>query len=560
MIKAIPGNYFETEQYLTTGSGNMTAMRNVSASFLFLLLAAFSIACTPAGEKPTPDVPGSYKEILSEQAELDIPEPEIWELPNGLKVYYYFNDELPQMFATLWLPGGELYDPASKAGLASAVGSQLREGGIPGYTPDALDEALDSLAAKIETSYGDEFGKVSMYALEEDFPKVFELFSAVALRPSFNGNRLLLWKFLAGEAISRRADSPETMAAMAFVELIFGEDSAYSRYPSTQSVQSITRNDLYDFHRTFVRPNGSILAISGSVPRMEVKQQIERAFAGWSANLDPLPALPPLRPAEAPGVYLLRRPIEQATVLMGHPGPPRHSEDEFAQILYSQILGSGGFSSLLFSEIRSRLGLAYSVGGGFRTGVKRGKFSIGMQTKNSSVFDAINAVLGLVKETRSQQPAEEQFQEAKLAKLRSYVFKFSAPDAIVDRRALLKFLGYPSDFDQTFTDMFAELTKADVLRVAEDEVHPENMRILVVGNVSKDALEKEFGARFPIHEMRFDTESHIIRERAAVAIPAQGPIAETGESPSSVSAFQQNGRPDITPEWQAPGPQKKGSQ
>ena len=168
-----------------------------------------------------------------------IPQAEEWQLPNGLKVYYYFNDELPQMRGRLYLPGGSLFNDSGITGLAAATGSQMREGGVPGLLPDQLDKRLDDLAASIESAFGDEYGTVSFFSLSEDFDEVFSLFGQVVREPVFNAQRLGLWKMLAAERIRRRRDKPKTMAAMAFADLVYGDESAYSKTTTFESVRFI---------------------------------------------------------------------------------------------------------------------------------------------------------------------------------------------------------------------------------------------------------------------------------------------------------------------------------
>ncbi len=57
------------------------------------------------------------------------------------------------------------------------------------------------------------------------------------------------------------------------------------------------------------------------------------------------------------------------------------------------ILGGGGFSSRLLTEVRAKRGFAYSVNSAFDFKKFTGSFSVNFQTKNDSAREAISIVL-----------------------------------------------------------------------------------------------------------------------------------------------------------------------
>jgi zinc protease len=70
---------------------------------------------------------------------------------------------------------------------------------------------------------------------------------------------------------------------------------------------------------------------------------------------------------------------------------------------------------------------------------------------------------------------------AKEGYLNSFVFNFETKGNIVERLMVYEYFGYPSDFLQKTRQNVEKVKKADVLRVARDNLHPDKIQILAVG-------------------------------------------------------------------------------
>lgn len=465
---------------------------------IFVTIIFFLAACSSTSIPARPDNLGLDEIKFSRK------EPESWTMKNGLVVYYMQNDELPQIGGTLYFPGGEYYQPAGRLGLSGLTGALMREGGISGMSPEQFDKRLDDLAANIETGFAEEYGTASFFSLEDDFDQVFSYFAEVVLRPAFSAERLALLKRLSVKGIQSRKDDPDAIAESAFSQLIYGAESPYARMATSAEVQSITRAEIKAFHANYARPNGAYLALSGSVPKAKIKKAIEKYFGNWKKNEKTLPRLPKIAQVIEPAIYVHERDFGQARIYIGHRGPERIPADLHALIVFNQIFGHGSFGSVLFSEIRSRLGLAYSVYGGLIPDNPEGMFEIYMATRVEEAAKAISATLSIVDQTLKQKPDSAAFEDAKSKISRSFVFKFTSPGSIVQRAAILKVLGYPENYDQEYLDRMAAVSEDDVLVAAKKYIAPSQLVVVIVGRVSKKELEDAFKGKMEVREFGFD--------------------------------------------------------
>ena len=166
---------------------------------------------------------------------------------------------------------------------------------------------------------------------------------------------------------------------------------------------------------------------------------------------------------------------------MVHLGVRRDSPDYFALEVMNEILG-GGFSARLFSNIRSKKGLAYSVGGGVGSNYDYpGLFSLSMGTKSGSTAAAIDALYEEIDNLTKTPVSAQELARAKDAILNSFVFRFDTKQEVMAERMLYEFYGYPPDFLERYRAGIEKVTAEDVARVARAHVHRGKIALLVVG-------------------------------------------------------------------------------
>lgn len=206
-----------------------------------------------------------------------------------------------------------------------------------------------------------------------------------------------------------------------------------------------------------------------------------------------------------------QRDLVQATIITGQPGPPRINPNMVPNILYNELFSSGSFSSRLFSEIRTNLGLAYFVHGGFSGGRKAGAYQIALGTRNDEAVAATTRVLELVGESRLVPPTDGQLNEAKKSISNSFVFKFEASDDIVTRAVIKEILGYPADWDEKYLERINGVTAGQIRSAAEQQIDPNKMIIVVVGGLSAKDVADKLNVSAPVYEVDFDTLPRIVR-------------------------------------------------
>jgi len=212
-------------------------------------------------------------------------------------------------------------------------------------------------------------------------------------------------------------------------------------------------------------------------------RRIKKTFGTWKSQKIEFPKVQPVEVSYEQSINYIDRDLTQTHLRIGHLGIRRDNPDFFALSIMNDILGGRPFSSRLFQEIRTKGGLAYSVGSVLRPrNFDLGVFFAYAQTKSELTHQAISAILKEVEKIQTHPVSDEELNEAKESFLNSYVFSFSSPSQIVHRQVRLEYYGLPSDFLESFRDHVIAVTKEDIQRVARKYLHPEDLVFLVVGN------------------------------------------------------------------------------
>jgi zinc protease len=409
-------------------------------------------------------------------------QPKRVELANGMVIFLQEDHELPLIDGTARIRGGSVNETASKTGLMDLYGEVWRTGGTKTQTGDQLDDFLEVRAAKVETGSGPDSTTISFSCLKADLDDVFKAFVDVLQNPEFRADKIDIAQKEEGDGISRRNDDVGEVGHRESVKLAYGPDNPYARVPEYATVAAITRQDLIDWHGTYVHPNNIILGISGDFDSAAMEARLRAAFDSWPKG----PALPKneiqYAPAK-PGYYVVPKDdVNQSTIHMVTLGTTRDNPDYYAISVFNEAFG-GGFSSRLFNDIRTKRGLAYSVGGGIGTNFGHpGILQVGMGTKSQSTIEAIQAVREDIDNLARQPITDDEIQHAKDSILNAFIFRLDSPDKILGERMTYEYYGYPPDWLDKYQAEIKKVTKDDVNRVAAKYLHKDQLAVLVVGN------------------------------------------------------------------------------
>ncbi len=137
--------------------------------------------------------------------------------------------------------------------------------------------------------------------------------------------------------------------------------------------------------------------------------------------------------------------------------------------------------SQLYEEIREKRGLSYSVSSAFTPMQKEGPFSLGLQTRNDQLEEALRVLRETLQRFHDQGPTEKELDAARKNITGGFALRIDSNSKIIEYLAVIGFYGLPLDYLETFNDKVMAVTREQIRDAFQRRVHPEVMTTVIVG-------------------------------------------------------------------------------
>ncbi|MBI3158339.1 MAG: insulinase family protein [Chloroflexi bacterium] len=405
------------------------------------------------------------------------------ELPNGIVALARANPASPSVTLTGSLAVGALANPPGVLGLADFTAAALMRGTqARGMT--ALYDALESAGASLGVSGGTHTTGFHGKSLVEDLPLLLGLLVEVLRQPAFPAEQIekLRAQILTGLAL--RDQDTGDRAGMLFDELAYpGHPYRLPDEGQPETVRTITRRDLADFHARHYGPRGLIIAVVGGVEPQAAIAAVRAALGDWDNPEQPEPAaLPPLEPAAAER----RARVEvagksQSDVVLGAPGPARSSPDYMAAALANDVLGGFGMMGRLGEAVREKAGLAYYAGSSLGGSLGPGPWSAaaGVDPKNEE--KVIDLMLAEIRRLVEEPVSTEELSDSQEAAIGRLPLSMESNGGVAGALVNIEKHGLGLDYYERYPAVVRAVTREDALAAARRYLDPERLAIAAAG-------------------------------------------------------------------------------
>ena len=411
-------------------------------------------------------------------------------LPNGLKVFVIEDDRKPTITLRLVIKAGDVFD-GNKPGTAGFVAGLLNRGTA---TRDALTfaKAVDSLGATLEAASGPDAISVSTSGLTKITDPLLELFADAVIHPVFAQEEFAKAQKRTYSALTAQKKEPRALVGKLMNATLFGKHP-YGYFTTPESVKSITRDDLAEFHATWFAPNNASLAIVGDVKAADILPKIEKALGGWPLKGVPMFKKADIVPITGFTIHLLDLPGSvQSNVIVCRNAPSRAATHDLPEVnVMNSILG-GGFSGRLFQNLREKHGYTYGSSSAFGYNREGGWFQATAETRNDVTAPAITEILGELTRIMTEPVAEPELELQRQYNIGNYLLSLENAGRVATRVQDIELYGLAPDFYKTYAKRMAAVTPAKVKELAGKYLSTTDAAIVVVGDAKqvRESLEK----------------------------------------------------------------------
>ncbi len=408
-------------------------------------------------------------------------------LANGLTIYLKQVHDLPLIRATAHLKIGSSSPLSGKHGLTTLLRALIRKdlhhriAKIKGYTvlrhPFPRIHSMESHdIPRIEMDGIYDLSDVSSRKL---FEKTAQGFAKALFSTDITKDRVIKYKKHLVKQPDIWMNKPDLYIKY------FSRDHLNDPYfsPNTyiQAVQKITLQDVLNLHRTHIKPNTTVLTITGSFNMDGMILILKKAFSSWEKGKLNDPDQVSKRIHKKVFIFVPRNTIQTHVYLGAGTFKCPHS-DYTSLILANYILGQMAHTNRLYRKIRSELGLVYSIRSRLRMSpFENGTIEIVFQCDPKQVVRVINRVNQILRQFINGPISADELLQAKLNYIYNYPVQLNSSRRYLASLAEHKLLGFPSHFNYTMIDRLKSISQKDILKVARKYFSPKRFSIILIG-------------------------------------------------------------------------------
>ena len=284
----------------------------------------------------------------------------------------------------------------------SVVLAELIQRGVLGFDAKQHNDALDNIGAKRHISCGVEFMYVSSVLLGNRLFEALPLLGAYLLSPTLPEGDLPACKSLCLQSISSISDNPSHLGAIELNVHHLPAPFNRSAYGTESCIDNVTIEQLRDVYKQLFIPSDSIVVIAGDVDHDKSVSEIEQLISNWTgSNTRTIAATPSDR-----GEHWVEQDSSQVHLSFAFDGPNATDEHSILESVAISVFG-GASSGRLFTEVRQRRSLCYSVSAQYAPAKERSTVRIHAGTTPQRAEETVQVCMEQLSELRRGITKEE---------------------------------------------------------------------------------------------------------------------------------------------------------
>jgi predicted Zn-dependent peptidase len=282
-------------------------------------------------------------------------------LSNGMIL---LTEEMPWLSSasfTFLLPCGAATEPHGQEGSSTVLNDWLYRGAGQ-YNSQQLSDALDDLGLRRGGGTSKEYTTLSGSLLASNISQALSLYADIIRKPHLSESEFEPARNLAQQELASLGDNPTQQLFETLSSRYFVSSHNKSTYGTPEGLEALTPDSVRSDYAQRIAPRGTILSIAGGVHYPEILEQVEKHFGDWSGTPS---ALPEVAISKSRQEHITQD-TSQVQIGVAYEAFAPSGPGWYENALAIGVL-SGGMGARLFSEVREKRGLVYSVSAGSRT-------------------------------------------------------------------------------------------------------------------------------------------------------------------------------------------------
>ncbi len=384
--------------------------------------------------------------------------------PGGIEAWLVEDHSIPFVALEIRFRGGYALDPEDAQGVGYLMTGLLEEGAAD-MDARAYAQRTEALAADFDFDISLDTVSVSAKMLSENRDAAVEHLRAALIEPRFDEDAIERVRAQIQSIIASNAQDPGDIANARFDAIAFpGDPYGRTKEGTRERVAALTRDDIVAAHLGMMARDRVYVGAAGDITAEELGLLLDRLLGDLPATGLPVP--PATVPQLTGGITVVPFDTPQSVAIFGHEGMMRDDPDYIPAFILNQIVGGGGFSSRLMTEVREERGLTYGIGSYLvpfdRAALYMGQFS----SDNSTMAEAIAVVQDQWADIATNGITAEELEAAKTYLTGAYPLRFDGNGRIANILVGMQMADLGLDYIPTRNDQVNAVTLDEINAVA----------------------------------------------------------------------------------------------
>lgn len=256
---------------------------------------------------------------------------------------------------TFRVPAGTAYEPPNRGGLAGLTCELVLRGAGSRDNRQFIND-LENLGVERGESVADVHLNFRGATLSKNLSPALEIYADLLRRPRLPADQLDASRLTALQELAAVEDEPSQKVMLELrrrhLPAPWGRPSQGDRV----ALEAIIIDEIKQYFSEQFRPNGTILGVAGRIDWPALKEQVGKLFADWPQR--PAPTI--TEQVAGPKRHHMPHDSNQTQIGIAYPSVAYRDPDYYQASAAIGVL-SGGMSSRLFTEVREKRGLCYTV-------------------------------------------------------------------------------------------------------------------------------------------------------------------------------------------------------
>jgi len=333
-------------------------------------------------------------------------------LDNGLRILTSAMPHTRSVSIAFFIGVGSRYESDEQSGVSHFIEHMLFKGTERRPTARDIAVAIEGVGGIFNAGTGHESSVYWVKVAQPHLDIAIDVLVDMLRCSRFDPEEIDRERRVIMEEINLTLDTPDSLVHLLINELVWpnhplGRDVAGTK----EGLGALDREGLLAYLKHHYQPSNTVVSVAGNITHETIVGRMAGVLSDWTTG-----GVSSYRPAEDSQTEIRLRihpkETEQAHLCLSVPGIPRDHPDRFKLRMLDTVLG-GGMSSRLFTEIREKRGLAYSIYSYVSGMHDTGAMGVYAGVDPGQVEDAIRAVLAEWDRLRQESVPTDELTKAK---------------------------------------------------------------------------------------------------------------------------------------------------